>query len=473
MSTTYASPASFASSSGRRPILVAAIATLLILGLGYRFGYLLPHARVFGDGFWRYDPLARNLLAGHGFSTSVTPPYAPDIFDVPGYPLFVAAIYAISHASSHALAIAQFFVEFLILGLVYRALQLTGLSTRGAWTAVLLGWLLPNIATWCRETYADVLASLVVTVLLFLLIRTWTRPIPRPARWGLLVGASAGVCALVRVDTYPIIAFAGIALAATPALAIRRRLALLGAYALGLLVLVLPWVVRDYRLTGQPHPPGWQQYTQAGDPYLRWCNTWVDDPDFVLPYMLHRGAADAVRTFPADRIPNSAERLAAEAAYARWIAAGSEGEPKAEFQKLAEEAERRLTLPTQLRMRFRRAAMVWIKLPSMADLPGGAIGKAGKYAAWLLLLFGAAAALVFGVARRQWWLILPLGVIAGRMLIPLASALGTEIRYQYPALPALYILAGFGLEHCYTAIATRRRRMASAAGSKGFHERTA
>lgn len=436
--------------------LIAAGVLLLLLGLVYRLGYLLPHARVFGDGYWRYDPLARNLLAGHGFSIQRTPPYEADIFDVPGYPLFVAAVYAVSGASVHALAVAQFLLEFLTLWLVFRAAQLAGLGKRGAWVAVGLGWLLPNLATWCRETYADVLASFVVTVLLLLLIRTWTRPAKHPVGWGLLVGAMAGLCALVRVDTYPIVAFAALALAGAPRLSFKPRLGQTAAYFAGLILLLLPWTIRDLKLTGQPHPPGWQQYTQASDPYLRWCNTWVNDPDYVLPYMLHRGAADSVRTFPPDRFPDPVEKAEAEAAYAKWIAAGSDGEPKEEFQRLAEKAERRLTVTDQLKMRVRRAVMVWLKLPSMGDLPGGGIGKLAKYAIWGLLLFGSAAALVFGVIRRQWWLVLPLGIIAGRMLIPFASALGTEIRYQYPALPALFLLAGYGLEQCCSAITARR-----------------
>ena len=458
MSNLRAAAARATKGSPRVRVLFGVLAVVFLIGLVYRLGYLLPGARVYGDGYWRYDPIARNLLAGHGFSYERAAPYTPDIFDVPGYPLFVTAIYALFGASPHAVALAQFLLELLTLGLVYRIGKWAGLSQRSALIGAVLGWLLPNLASWCRETYADVLASFAVSVLLGLLIRAWCKPKSVPLAMGMLLGAVAGVCAQIRVDIYPIVVFSGLALAAKPAHGgLSKRFLLLATYGLGSVLVLLPWTLRDYRLTGAVHPPGWQQFTQASDPYLRWCNTWVDDPDYVLPYMLHRAQPDSIRTFPPDRIPDAIERSQAEAAYAKWIAAGTGGEPEAEFRRLAEIAERRLTLKDQVRMRVRRLAMVWLKLPSMADLPGGKVSKIAKYAIWVVLLFGFCAALVFGVVRRQWWLVLPLGVIAGRMLIPLVSALGTEIRYQYPALPALFIMAGYGLDQCLTAFLARRR----------------
>src|SRR5437870_3657297 len=46
------------------------------------------------DDVPRYQQLARNMLAGHGFSSSATPPYRPDMFRTPVFPLFVAVLYA-------------------------------------------------------------------------------------------------------------------------------------------------------------------------------------------------------------------------------------------------------------------------------------------------------------------------------------------------------------------------------------------
>lgn len=42
-----------------------------------------------------YDQLTLNLLAGNGFSRQATPPYSPDLWRTPVYPLFLAIIYRI------------------------------------------------------------------------------------------------------------------------------------------------------------------------------------------------------------------------------------------------------------------------------------------------------------------------------------------------------------------------------------------
>src|SRR5690348_3327991 len=47
------------------------------------------------DRIWN-DAVARNLLAGHGFTASQSEPRIPGVFRTPGYPAFVAAIYYVA-----------------------------------------------------------------------------------------------------------------------------------------------------------------------------------------------------------------------------------------------------------------------------------------------------------------------------------------------------------------------------------------
>src|SRR6266404_484301 len=42
-----------------------------------------------------YDTLARNLLAGNGFSMKAQPPFEPSLFRTPVYPYFLSFIYAV------------------------------------------------------------------------------------------------------------------------------------------------------------------------------------------------------------------------------------------------------------------------------------------------------------------------------------------------------------------------------------------
>ena len=73
--------------------LLLAVAFRLVLAyLGSDFPYSnILSAEV--DTNRLYKPLAVNLMAGHGFSMDLAPPYHPSVFRTPIYPLFLAGIY--------------------------------------------------------------------------------------------------------------------------------------------------------------------------------------------------------------------------------------------------------------------------------------------------------------------------------------------------------------------------------------------
>ena len=55
-----------------------------------------------------YSQLARNMLEGHGYSAEDAPPYDPTLIRVPGYPLFLAGVYAaFGHTNDSAVRVAQ------------------------------------------------------------------------------------------------------------------------------------------------------------------------------------------------------------------------------------------------------------------------------------------------------------------------------------------------------------------------------
>lgn len=429
-----------------RRALYVILAILIVAGLVYRFAYIAPQARVFGDGYWRYVPMARNLLAGHGFSIQREPPYTADRFEVPGYPLFLAGIYGLTGGSQIAVAVVQLLLEIATVLLIAGAALAARLPRSAAGAAAVLAWLCPSLSSWSMESYADVPSTFLVALLLLLTLRLWTAPQLAPFRSYLVLGLIAGITALVRADTYPVIAVVGLALAMAPAKwPGHRRVLGAGVYTLAAVLVMTPWIFRDFRVLGHLQPPGWKQFTQVGDPYLQWCNTWVDDPEYVLPYMLHRGYHDSIRAFPADRIPDATERATAEKAYAEWISTGYEGRPKEIFRQLVSEVRQKRSLTSRLVVPLKRTLSIWLKFPSAAQMPGGSLGKAYKYGLWIAILLAAGVGLMAGIVRRQPVLLLPVGVIVARLLLPLASAAGAEIRYQFPALPAVLLLAAFGI----------------------------
>jgi 4-amino-4-deoxy-L-arabinose transferase-like glycosyltransferase len=89
-----------------------------------------------------YDLLARNLLAGHGFSLQDAPPYQPDGLRTPLDPLFVAAVYALAGPQPAAVAVVQALLDSLTTLLV-AAIAARSLGRRAGIAAALLYALTP------------------------------------------------------------------------------------------------------------------------------------------------------------------------------------------------------------------------------------------------------------------------------------------------------------------------------------------
>jgi hypothetical protein len=85
---------------------------LLIIAGGIRVGvaHYLPND---GPGDGRvYAQIARNVLEQHVYSHADQPPYEPSLIRLPGYPLFLASIYAIfGHTNNGAVRIVQALVD--------------------------------------------------------------------------------------------------------------------------------------------------------------------------------------------------------------------------------------------------------------------------------------------------------------------------------------------------------------------------
>src|SRR5262249_56594079 len=59
-----------------------------------------------------YSQIARNMLEQHVFSHDSQAPYAPSIIRLPGYPLFLAAIYAVfGHGNNTAVRVIQAVID--------------------------------------------------------------------------------------------------------------------------------------------------------------------------------------------------------------------------------------------------------------------------------------------------------------------------------------------------------------------------
>src|SRR5260370_22722846 len=97
-------------SNQRRACLVYAL--LLLAAFGFRFFIARHLANDTPDDGGVYSQIARNLLEQHVYSHATEPPYDPSFIRLPGYPLFLAAIYAVfGHNNNSAVRVVQALID--------------------------------------------------------------------------------------------------------------------------------------------------------------------------------------------------------------------------------------------------------------------------------------------------------------------------------------------------------------------------
>src|SRR5437667_7933375 len=85
---------------------------LLVVAVGFRvaIAYWFPNDAP--DDGRIYAQIARNVLEQHVYSHETAPPYDPSYIRLPGYPLFLAAVYSIfGHTNNGAVRIAQALID--------------------------------------------------------------------------------------------------------------------------------------------------------------------------------------------------------------------------------------------------------------------------------------------------------------------------------------------------------------------------
>src|SRR5436309_9815578 len=92
--------------------LWSAYALLLLVALGFRLFVALRLPNDEPDDGRVYAQIARNVLEQHVYSHDSQQPYAPSIIRLPGYPLVLAAVYAIfGHGNNTAVRVVQAVVD--------------------------------------------------------------------------------------------------------------------------------------------------------------------------------------------------------------------------------------------------------------------------------------------------------------------------------------------------------------------------
>ena len=85
---------------------------LLVVAAGFRVAIAHWFPNDAPDDGRIYAQIARNVLEQHVYSHETAPPYDPSYIRLPGYPLFLAAVYSIfGHTNNGAVRIAQALID--------------------------------------------------------------------------------------------------------------------------------------------------------------------------------------------------------------------------------------------------------------------------------------------------------------------------------------------------------------------------
>jgi 4-amino-4-deoxy-L-arabinose transferase-like glycosyltransferase len=277
-----------------RVILLAALA-----GLALRLVFVFHFPAVVDDSRF-YADIAENWLQHGVYGISNSGEVVPTLSRLPGYPSFLAAVFAVFGWSNfRAVLLIQVLIDlgtcFIIADLARRTV-----SPRAAKAAFVLAALCPFLANYAAAALTETLEIFFTALALDLAVsgiatlRYDAKPKRRAAIW-LACGLSTGACILLRPDGGILFAAIGAYLvlnlfggkATAPlstAPSYSRVLAIVFAaifFTVGALGPLVPWTLRNLRTLHkfQPLAPRYandsDEFVMAG--FNRWTKTWIAD----------------------------------------------------------------------------------------------------------------------------------------------------------------------------------------------------
>jgi 4-amino-4-deoxy-L-arabinose transferase-like glycosyltransferase len=312
----------------RKRIWIASI--LLLIAFGFRLFVALRIPNDTPDDGRVYAQIARNVLEQHIYSHEEQAPFAPSLIRLPGYPLFLAAIYSVAgHGNNTAVRVVQAILDtFTCILVAFVAWQWTDEDKRkpvAALAAFGLAALCPfttiYVATILTEVPTSLLAVLLCLVTTLAFKSTKQR---RSILLWLAAGLIAGTAVLFRPDSGLFAAAIGftILLSSLNKERFVQRLwkSVISAaiFSVAFCLILVPWTIRNRRVFGvfQPLSPAHGEMPGEFVPYgyLMWLRTWLDDGRYIGPVLWQLDTAPiSIDAFPKKAFdsPEERERVAA------------------------------------------------------------------------------------------------------------------------------------------------------------------
>jgi 4-amino-4-deoxy-L-arabinose transferase-like glycosyltransferase len=242
------------------------MAAIFVIAVLLRTGYandFPPEAVVESVDAQGYHQIARNLLAGHGFSLQAEAPFRPDAIRTPLYPAFIAAVYFVAGPRPQTVAVAQALLDAgtaLASGALAATLAARLGDARRATAAGLAAAaayaLMPGQIRYTNALLTETALAFLLTLAALAFASFAARP---RARTAAAAGVLLGLAILCKPNVAPLpvlfaLGAAWIAWRSTRRAADRlRAVARTAGLLLAASVLVcLPWVFRNWLVFGRP-----------------------------------------------------------------------------------------------------------------------------------------------------------------------------------------------------------------------------
>ncbi len=363
------------------------LAAGLAAGLVLRLFFILRFPFSAGDTKF-YEQLARNWLDHHVYGLFIAGQLNPVDMRMPGYPAFLAAVYALAGRTRTAIMLAQAVVDLgacALTALLAARLAPPPDRSRVAIAAIWLAALCPFTANYTAVPLTEVLAAFLTALALLVFLHPKAYPIQVPlsdkqillsAGTWCFAGITVGLGTLVRPET-PLLL---IALGITLATRWRRprdwsKLTLAASWlAVGLLIPLLPWAVRNAHTLGRVQFLAPRYAESYGDfiprGFFSWTQTWM--VRFRHAYLVTwKVSREPIKI---ETLPDSAFDSPKERARVARLLSEYNKELKmtplldSEFGRLASERTGRHPLRTYVFVPISRAYAMWFT-PRIALLP--------------------------------------------------------------------------------------------------------
>ena len=360
------------------------IALAALTGLGLRLFFVLKFPVTDSADSPFYIQLAWNWLKNGVYGFPVNGLLTPVDMRVPGYPAFLAAIFAVAGISTRAAMVAQAGLDVagcFVVALMAARLAPEASRRRAAIAGLWLAALCPFTANYSAAILTEVLVTFLTGVALLVLAQSEvgdaafesTAILANPL---LLGGILIGFGTLVRPETPLLLLAAGLVLAARwwrprDWMKLFRAGVLMGA---GLLLPLLPWAARNWRTLHDVQflAPRYSQlpgeYTPLG--FISWTNTWLwRVRDVYLSAWKVNSEEIPLEDVPASAFDSSEERDRIAVVFEQYNETLTMSpDLDRQFREVAGERTRRHPLRSYATIPFLRAVTLWFS-PRLELLP--------------------------------------------------------------------------------------------------------